>query len=136
LRRGVSQLGAAGESEYQPGPVIACLDLDAIGQRSDDRKTETGSGRSGLRGYPGSLVDYLDNEAVGALDPGSHRDQAIVAAPEGVQDRVGDCLRDRELDVVAVRPPGRRVFGHPCSSLGDALWVTTDPQFERRQLVA
>jgi hypothetical protein len=60
--------------------------------------------RSGGRGYPEAEIGYLDQRTVGAVDLGSQRDRPIVAVSERMDDRVGDRFRDRELDVVAVRP--------------------------------
>jgi hypothetical protein len=92
--------------------------------------------RSSGRGYPEAEIGYLDYKPVGTVDLGSHRNRPIVPASERMDDRVGDRLRDRELDVVAVRPARLGILGHLLASLGDAPGVAAGPQLERRQIAA
>jgi hypothetical protein len=112
------------------------LDFYAVGQCSNDRDTEAGPVRSGGPGYPEAEIGYLDHKPLGTVDLGSHRNRPIVPASERMDDRVGDRFRDRELDVVAVRPSRLGVLRHPFASFGDAPGVTAGPQLERRQIAA
>ena len=91
--------------------------------------------RPGGRHYPGSIVAYLDEKLVWTVEFGSHRDHAIVAADEGVHDRVGDGLRDRELDVTRFAPPASAyspTLLRASVTLAGRLWVST----QRRQIEA
>lgn len=74
--------------------------------------------------YPEAEVRYLDHKFVGTGDHSSHRDHAIVATFEGVHDRVGSRLSDRELNVVAIRTAPVGVVTHPPANLSDATWMT------------
>jgi hypothetical protein len=61
--------------------------------------------------YPGPAVGYLDHQAVGSVDLGSHHDPTVVAPSERIQDSVADRLRGSELDVIAIRSSGVRILG-------------------------
>jgi hypothetical protein len=74
-------------------------------------KSEAGAGRPGVRRNPKPEVGDLEHEAR-TLELRSHRDRAVIAVAKGVEDRVGDRLRDGELDVVPIDSPGLRVFGN------------------------
>ena len=127
LRGFDSRFEDAGESQLKPGAPIPAVDLGAVSHRPDDRQTEAGLRSPGGPQYPRAIVRYLDEKLVRTFDLGSHRDHAVVAAHEGVHDRVADGLGNRELDVTAIRPPGLRVLAHPSASLGDTPWVTVSP---------
>src|SRR6185312_17324271 len=102
--------------EYSPGGLVQAFleaesrsfalgpraDLDAVGDRPDDRDAEPALGQLVRRAFgrlriePFALVDHLDYEPVGQQQVGD-LDHAGVLLPIRVPDRIGRGFRECEL---------------------------------------